>query len=231
MAAWSRRLAEHPNDRQFLLDAAATALFPRPRVAETYLLRAHQHYPDDAEIAYELAHFYDLQWDEVGLSRDEASHRIFALYRRAIELAPASSMYLASAGQAALNAGELAYADSYGQRLLALAPGSDPDEASDALHRGHVIVGRVALRRGDTEAAKAHLLAAADVTGSPTLDSFGPNMSLAKDLLEVGESAVVLAYLDGLHAFWEAGCDGSLDSWASEIRAGEVPDFGANLVY
>jgi hypothetical protein len=62
------------------------------------------------------------------------------------------------------------------------------------------------------------------------MDTFGPNMSLAKDILEKGETDVVLQYFELCRKFWEME-GGKLDQWSREVKAGSVPDFGANLVY
>jgi len=57
-----------------------------------------------------------------------------------------------------------------------------------------VILGRLALREGRIEDAKHHLIEAGRSPGSPQMDSFGPNVSLAKDLLERGEKEIVIEY-------------------------------------
>ncbi len=56
----------------------------------------------------------------------------------------------------------------------------------NAIHDGNQFLGLVRLRQGDIEAAKEHLLAAGLSPGSPQLDSFGPSMVLARELLERG---------------------------------------------
>ncbi len=55
-------------------------------------------------------------------------------------------------------------------------------------------------------------------------------MTLAKALLEAGQSAVVLEYFDECRAFWKMGAQ-KLDDWSAMVRAGGKPDFGANLLY
>jgi len=55
-----------------------------------------------------------------------------------------------------------------------------------------MVLGRLALRDGNIAAAKAFLLEAGKSTGSPQMNSFGPNLSLAKDLLQKGEKEVVI---------------------------------------
>lgn len=49
---------------------------------------------------------------------------------------------------------------------------------------------------GCVDAAKAYLLATGKSQGSPQLNSFGPNMSLAKDLFEAGERQAVVTFFD-----------------------------------
>lgn len=62
------------------------------------------------------------------------------------------------------------------------------------------------------------------------MDTFGPNMSLAKDLLEKGERDTVLQYFELCRRFWKMD-HGQLDEWTRQVKAGKVPRFGANLVY
>ena len=101
---------------------------------------------------------------------------------------------------------------------------------TDALHEGDVVLVCLALERGDIAGAKEHLLAAGQAPGSPPLDSFGPNMTLAKELLEKGEPEAVLAYLQSCGQFWKMGRE-SLQAWTAAIKGGGTPDFGANLHY
>ncbi|MFI9407194.1 hypothetical protein [Nocardia sp. NPDC052316] len=128
-------------------------------------------------------------------------------------------------------AGDIEAARGYAQELLAIAPGFRGDwNYGNAIHDGNMVLGRIALREGRVEDAKAHLLAAGNSPGSPQINSYGPNMSLAKDLLEHGERQVVLEYFELCRRFWELH-NGRLDRWSQLVQLGVVPDFGANLVY
>lgn len=100
----------------------------------------------------------------------------------------------------------------------------------NAIHCGNIVLGRLELKLGNIEKAKKCLLQAGKTPGSPQLDSFGPNMALAKELLEKGENEAVLEYLRVCINFWK---DGSkyIESWVSAIKKGKIPDFGANLHY
>jgi hypothetical protein len=115
--------------------------------------------------------------------------------------------------------------------LLSLAEQFSADwYYGNAVHYGHLVLGEVALARGDRSGAATELLAAGHTRGSPQLNSFGPNMRLAKALLQTGERASVLEYLQSCESFWAMG-HRQLHDWAELVRTGGIPDFGANLVY
>lgn len=100
----------------------------------------------------------------------------------------------------------------------------------NAIHKANLYKGLIALEHGRTDEAAAFLHASGNTPGSPQLDTFGPNMLLAKALLDHGHKQVVLEYIEQLRAFWEMH-DGKLDQWKAQIENGETPDFGANLKY
>lgn len=102
----------------------------------------------------------------------------------------------------------------------------------NALHQTNVYLGLIALDNQDIETAKLHLLKAADTPGSPQLNSFGPNMLLAKRLLEAGEKEVVLTYIDKCRKFWKF-IFSTLPArrWKKAINKGDIPTFGGNLYY
>jgi len=138
---------------------------------------------------------------------------------------------LNDAAKESLNHGRDADAQAYAQELQQLAPKYAEDwNYGNAIQDFNLVFGRLALKVGDKETAKKHLLEAGRSPGSPQMNSFGPNMSLAKALLEAGEKAVVLEYFELCKKFWELH-RGKLDQWKTDVEAGRVPDFGANLRY
>jgi tetratricopeptide (TPR) repeat protein len=127
--------------------------------------------------------------------------------------------------------GKIEDARKYATELLTLAPNYESNwNYGNAIQDGNLVLGRIAVREGRIEEAKQYLLAAGKSKGSPQMDSFGPNMSLAKDLLEKGERDTVLQYFELCRKFWTMDY-GKLDDWSQEVKAGKVPNFGANLVY
>ena len=100
----------------------------------------------------------------------------------------------------------------------------------NATHKINITMGRIALRDGKIDEAKMYLIEAGKTQGSPQLDSFGPNMSLAKELLEKGEKKVVLEYFDLCRVFWKTDYS-KLDTWTADVKNDRIPDFGANLIF
>lgn len=122
-------------------------------------------------------------------------------------------------------------ARKHAEELLNLLPKfRDNWNYGNAIQDGNLVLGRIAVLEGRIDEAKQFLIKSGQSPGSPQMDSFGPNMSLAKDLLEKGETDVVLQYFELCRKFWKME-DGKLDQWSREVKAGDVPDFGANLVY
>jgi hypothetical protein len=153
--------------------------------------------------------------EELGAAPDDL-HRFYALD---------------DAAKAAFELGKIDEAETHARGALDLATRFRNDwNYGNAIHDGHMVLGRVALRKGDVETAKQELVEAGKTPGSPQLNSFGPNMSLAKDLLERKETDTVLRYFDLCGKFWELE-SGNLKRWSILAKAGEIPDFGANLLY
>ena len=158
---------------------------------------------------------------ELAKKADDAERQLAAAGNR--------SWKLGRAAKAAALAGRWASAEAWANELEQAVGPSDA-RYGQAVHDVHTVLGLVAVHEGDLDAAQFHLLKSGMTTGSPTLNSFGPNMSLAKTLLEAGQSEVVLQYFDECEGFWEMGGE-TLAKWRAVVESGGVPDFGANLVY
>src|SRR5205823_5891377 len=135
--------------------------------------------------------------------------------------------FLARLAKAAFASGDYVRAERYSDEALVAARHGVFWWTGDAIHQGNIVLGRLALRRQDVDAAKRFLLAAGKTPGSGTLASLGPNMALAKDLLDRGDSASVVLYLEECGQFW-AGNRGKLAEWIALVKAGLKPDFGRN---
>lgn len=116
------------------------------------------------------------------------------------------------------------------EKLERLAPNYKGNSSyGSAIQDSNQVLGRIALSEGNLAEATKRLLASADSEGSPTMNSFGPNMTLAKELLQKGEKDVV-EYFDLCRVFWKRHAE-TLDRWTEDVKFGHMPNFGANRVY
>lgn len=225
--AWLSQVAREPENAAILGKAAAYLLFDDPAAAESLYQRAEAAEPRNPVWPDRLGHMYALGLStKTGEEKQEAAKAALAAYERSLRHIKDRGNLLPDAAKVALEAGDFAKARTYAEEVLAEA--GDQWGDGDKVHHGHLILGRIALHAGDVATAREHLLVAAKTSGSPALNSFGPNMLLAKELLEKGERQGVLEYFKLCASFWK---NDKLDTWATEVRAGKVPDFGANLDY
>lgn len=140
---------------------------------------------------------------------------------------------LDDAAKESLNVGKKDEAKTYADELASLMDKyKDDGNYGNAVQDVNIVRGRLALAEGKIDEAKADLIKAGKSPGSWTMNSFGPNMSLAKDLLEKGQRDVVLEYFDLCRRFWSTNMnEGQLDQWSRDVKAGKIPKFGANLEY
>ena len=158
-------------------------------------------------------------------------------YQRAIQkLESAKSLIdrfyaLNNAAKESFVIGKTNAAQKYAEELLKLLPSFKNNwNYGNAVQDANLVLGRIAVTNGHINKAKRFLIAAGRSPGSPQMDSFGPNMSLAKDLLEHGEKEAVLVYFVLCRKFWKMHF-GKLDKWSLTVKNGGIPNFGANLVY
>lgn len=187
--------------------------------------------PNEIYWPQKLARIYQHQAFWAGpKKRNELLKSAFKEFERAYELAdPMRKSYLRQdIAKVAIAIGDTDSAKKYANQML-----EDDQEdwnTGNNVHAGNCILGLAALKEDNVEEAKKRLLAAGATKGSPQLNSFGPNLTLAKALLKKGESKVVLEYLELCRKFWEMGGE-RLDTWTEDIENNRAPDFNANLNY
>jgi beta-lactamase regulating signal transducer with metallopeptidase domain/tetratricopeptide (TPR) repeat protein len=231
---WLKQVEDHPTDARILGNAATFFTLHDHATAERLLTKAQLLEPKNSVWPERLGHLYELEL--AGRSDTNLAAKALAQFEKAQALtSPAvpGSPVLADLAKMALVAGDLGKARDYANELL--GPGmqwSNGGNAGSALYQGHTVLGRVALREEKLDEAKQHLLESAKTKGSPTLNSFGPNMALAKELLEKGQTNAVLEFFQACENFWpKYGGEDKLAKWSDEVKAGKTPDFGANLAY
>jgi hypothetical protein len=151
--------------------------------------------------------------------------------RRASDVERSKFARLTNIASGAFKIGKAEQVKSIAEALLKQAETLKDDwNYGNAIHTAHLVLGQIALNEDDIDEAKRHLLEAGKTPGSPQLNTFGPNMILAKNLLEKKERETVLKYFELCAKFWKDK-DGKLNEWKAAVVNGEVPDFGANLRY
>lgn len=129
----------------------------------------------------------------------------------------ARRFFLPRLARAAWDAGAVDKAEAYAIQAIG---SSNPD--GDAIHDGHVVLGLLAMKSRNVGLARDHLLEAGQTTGSPVLNSFGPDLALAQQLLDAGERTAVLEYLTSCERFWQSGRK-QLREWRAAIEGGGKP--------
>jgi hypothetical protein len=119
--------------------------------------------------------------------------------------------------------GDFQRAKALATQYLALA-GKYPCDAGygDAIYSANLYLGRMSVKGGDVTAAGNYLLAAGKTPGSRALDSVGPDLTLANELLGAGHADTVTKFLQEVRTFWKPG-QKQLDSWTAQIKAGKRP--------
>jgi hypothetical protein len=100
----------------------------------------------------------------------------------------------------------------------------------DAVATSDLVLGRLALLRGDVKQAELFLVQSGQIKPSLTSSDFGPNMTLALELLKRQRPEAVLVFLNE----WSKVCRGEsrtkIRRWLAAIHRGEIPNFGGNLL-
>lgn len=99
-----------------------------------------------------------------------------------------------------------------------------------AVHLNHTYRGLMALAEGDPQRAKLELVKSGAVVRSLLLGVVGPNMRLAKALMQRGERSAVVEFIDRLGKIWYLPFRlPKVRRWKAAIARGETPDFGRQL--
>jgi Flp pilus assembly protein TadD len=212
-----------------ILGHAAQFVFLHDRaLAEDLLKQARQLEPKEPKWSDQLGHLYAMKDGKESATLALAEFETAQSADTDEETKFYRLDYLA---KSALAAGEIEKASLYAQQLLKAGEKHPKDwNYGNSIHHGNNVLGQIALKKGNVQEADEFLLKAGQTPGSPQLNSFGPNMTLAKELLEAGEKDTVLRYFALCGKFWKSGTD-RLDDWTKEVKAGLVPKFGANLAY
>jgi hypothetical protein len=228
-AAWDKQLDAHPTDPSILADAAV--FFDNgtdTANAQGFLKRAMDAEPRSATWPVRLAGSLERQATRQPDQAADLCRQALGLRETAYTLAQDRIdrfHVLIGMPMDAYRGGDLIDAKQKAANLLELAADlpDDPSHA-DAVHRGNIVLGEVALHSGNVGRAEEYLAAAAMVKPSPTLSTTGPDLALAKELLARGERTPVKNYLVACESLWTGGGE-RLKRWVATLDGGGSPDW------
>jgi hypothetical protein len=227
--AWIDLLKKRPANLKLFENSANFFLQRDRKLAEESLQKARSLDMNNPKWPEKLGHLYSLDMITKSLEiKTIAAGKALEQYEIAYKLSTDSGrdVLLQSLAKAALAAQKPQKAKEYAEKMLNQnSPGWN---YGNNIHFGNIILGRIALASGDLEQVKKRLIEAGKTPGSSQLNSFGPDMALAKELLEKGEKDVVLEYLKLCSKFWKSGKE-RLNKWSVEVKEGKMPNFGFNL--
>lgn len=218
---WLSQLAKHKNNVAVITNAAGF-LRSDVRLAEKLYRQAIALEPHKAEWSRDLAWLLS-----IGAKKNSPRmRRAFIEMQEAIRKikTPARKRYLYDdLAEIAFDLGEWAIAEKTAKKSVSLAGKFESDwYDGNAVHDGNCILGRIALRNGKMRKAVFHLDEAGKTRGSPQLDSFGPNLVFAQEMLRTGQNKPVIRYLNACKRFWE-GNTRWLSECISQIESGKTP--------
>ncbi len=227
---WLKQVADNEKDTAILKNAANFMYSDEKDEAKKLLEKGKALTPDDAHwdeqlgrlLASEAKYHRGSIEDKKELASQALGHFEAALGK----MNEQHRFYnLNEAAESALLAGQEEKAASYAAELLSLADKYPKNwNYGNALHHGHIILGKLAFSKGEMKEARQHLLEAGKTPGSPQLNSFGPDFSLAESLLDKGERKTVVKYLEACSTFWESGQE-CLQKWIVLIKDKLKPSF------
>ena len=225
--AWCENLRKHPDNAQVMANAARFFLLNEMALSEELLMQAQALEPDNAEWTERLGHLFSLKaTDGDAASKSESHGKALELFEAALAVEGKPRFYqLDTVAKAAFKAGHLDKARTYSTELLAIAPSFDRNwNYGNAIYTGNSILALIALGEGDMNLARTYMLAASLTPGSPQLDSFGPDLTIAKEMLDRGEREAVVNFLNNVSKFWDGRVE-TITEWKEIIRRGQIPIF------
>lgn len=229
---WLDNLNKYNGNTTVIGNAADFFLISDKDLAEKLIKEAAQLEPTNPRWHSALGQVFSLEMQRAkGEARRDLAAKAYEQYSLAYGMTPAGERWvtLKQLPVTAFEAGDLKHAREWAIEILNQAATNQNPTLADPVHHAQIVLGRIALVNGDVQEAKERLVLAGQTAGSPSLKSFGPNMSLAKELLEKGERDAVIKYFEECASFWKD--QGKLAQWTTQVRAGETPQFGANLIY
>ena len=233
-ALWLQNVRNNPTNTAILAHAAEYLLRSDREAGVELLKKAQSLEPRNPAWSEQLGQIYRLDaMSQPGTNGAAMALMEFEKAQSQTSPSVPGSPRLVDMAKLAFAAGDLEKARIYATELL--GPGlqwNGGGNAGYASYYGNFVLGRIAMREGKLDEAKKYLRESGRTKGAPVLNTFGPNMSLAKELLEKGETNAVLEFFQECEKFWPRyGGENKTAKWTTEVKEGKTPDFGANLYF
>jgi tetratricopeptide (TPR) repeat protein len=229
---WLGQVEKNPRNTGLIVNAASymQSIGESGKSEELYL-RAVSIAPKDYDLHQKLGYFYLLagKYGKESGNQREMGKKALAEMEIAQGLATGNPGWLAwqrwELAESAFLAGDIAKTDMYADAMIN-NPGDCKKDAhlyGNSVFWGNYYRGRTSVLKGNLKEAGKYLLEAGKTPGSAQLDSFGPDFDLAQDLLDRGEKAVVVEFLESCKRFWDKE---KLDGWVKSIKEGKKVKLG-----
>src|SRR5262245_59905545 len=190
-ALWYKNAARCDASPAVLKSAEKFFFGKDPAEAERLINCRYEKEPNNPQWANELAQLYRMS-GVPGRSFPNQTERALYVYEKVLALLHSPAERQALAGDMAGAAFRIG--DFEGAAALAKLYLHSTDR--NATQKANTILGRVELRSGDLAASKQYLLDASGPAAARDIATYGPATALARELLEKGERATVLEYLE-----------------------------------
>lgn len=220
---WTDHLENSPENPRIIQNASNFFETSSPDEAQELLERGRKLEPKNVFWPNQLGNLYARR--RIGNSDPnplESAKKELAYFEEVLILTNNKSVYFMDCGNAAFYAEDYKKARMYAEKALASEQGKRNWNTGNNIHKGNCILGLIALKSGNKQTAKSYLLAAGKCGGSPQLNSFGPNMTLASALYDAGKKKAVKDYLKLVKTFWEPK---TIDEMLALIKDGQKPEF------
>ena len=226
---WLENLEKFKDNINVLANAADYFLIYEKELSEKFYKRLQELEPKNPQWYEKLGFLYklDLRKLKDNEKKKELAKRSLEEFEKAykLETEAEKSYTLIDLAEVAFEAGEFGEAKEFAKELLEKSKKNEKKwYYGNSIHYGNIVLGKIALAENKIKDAKKYLLEAGKTPGSPQLNSFGPDFSLAEELLKKGEKKAVLEYLKLCEKFWKSGQE-KLKDWQVLIKGGRMPDF------
>lgn len=152
-AAWMEHVRDDCVDVRILSNAAQFFVMHERELAVQLLNRCRKLDPGNREYLRTLAHTYSLGL--MGGYDDSWKHRAYEVQKELYELESGVNRALSGFATVAFELGDIETARAVSNKILAAKPALD----AGCLHEAHTVLGRIYLKEGNLQAARAELLA------------------------------------------------------------------------